>query len=79
MGALQLKIAVPIMEAIKSSREWHVPLLPTPQNGLSKKCVADCFQVKSVSTERCKKKLGVLQQKDVDEVKLCLIKVLDLF
>lgn len=78
MVALQLKVVVPVTDAVRSVRDWHVMLSPTKSNGLSKESVADCFQVKSISKERFVKRLGALSAKEMDEVKLGLIKVLDL-
>ena len=78
MGALQLKVIVPITDAVRSIRDWHVPLTPTMDNGISKESVADCFQVKSISKERFIRRLGALSAKEMEEVKLGLIKVLDL-
>ena len=78
MGALQLKVVVPITEAVRSIRDWHVPIHPSKGNGLSKQSIADCFQVKSISKERFVKRLGALSSAEIDEVKLGLIKVLDL-
>ena len=78
MGALQLKVVVPVTDAVRSIREWHVLLSPTKDNGISKESVADCFQVKSISKERFVKRLGALSTKEIEEVKLGLIKVLDL-
>jgi len=78
MGALQLKVVVPVTDGIRLVREWHVSLKPTKANGLLKDSVADCFQVKSVSQERFVKKLGTLTIEEMDDVKLCLMKVLDL-
>jgi len=45
---------------------------------LWKESAADCFQVKSISKERFEKRLGVLSQNELDQVKLGLMKVLDL-
>jgi len=78
IGALQLKVVVPITDAMRSIREWHVPLNPSKDNGITKVSVADCFQIKSISKERFVKRLGVLSPKEMDEVKVGLIKVLDL-
>lgn len=78
MGALQLKIVVPVTDALRSVREWHVALAHSEENGISKPSVADCFQVKSISKERFIKRLGVLSSDEMDEVKLALIKVLGL-
>ncbi len=78
IGALQLKVVVPLTDPGRSAREWHVPLRPSKSNGLSKQAVADCFQVKSISNQRFVKRLGILSLKEMGEVKLGLIKVLDL-
>ena len=78
MGALQLKVVVPITDAIRSIRDWHVLLSPSKNNGILKDSVADCFQVKSISKDRFVKRLGVLSPNEMEEVKLGLIKVLDL-
>lgn len=78
MGALQLKVVVPVTDAARSIRDWHVALHPTKSSGISKEGVADCFQVKSISKERFVKRLGILAAKEIEEIKLGLIKVLDL-
>jgi mRNA interferase MazF len=78
MGALQLKIVVPITDSVRSIRDWHAPIHPSKGNGLSKESIADCFQIKSISKERFVRRLGVLSTSEMEEVKLGLIKVLDL-
>ena len=78
MGALQLRVVVPVTDALRSIREWHVALHPSGENGISKPSVADCFQVKSLSKERFVKKVGILSTAEMDEVKLALMRVLDL-
>ena len=78
VGVLQLKVVVPITDASRSVREWHIPMKPTSTNGLSKLSVADCFQVKSISKDRFVQRLGILSMQEIDDVKLGLMKVLDL-
>ncbi len=78
MGALELKVVVPITDATRWVREWHVSLYATLANGLSKESIADCFQVKSISKKRFVKQMGKLSKQEMDEVKIGLIKVLDL-
>lgn len=78
MGALQLKVVVPVTNALRTIREWHVLLKPSDQNGLTKESVADCFQIKSLSKERFIRKRGRLSQEDINDVKLGIMKVLDL-
>lgn len=78
MGALQLKVVVPITDPARSIWDWHVQLNPSKHNGILKASVADCFQIKSISKERFVRRLGALSDKEMDGVKLALIKVLDL-
>ncbi|MDZ4714877.1 MAG: type II toxin-antitoxin system PemK/MazF family toxin [Cytophagales bacterium] len=78
MGALQLKVVVPVTDAVRSIRDWHIPLIPSKENGISKESVADCFQIKSISKARFTRRLGILSPKEMDEVKLGMMKVLDL-
>ncbi len=46
---------------------------PAKNNGISKKSIADCFQVKSISKERFVKPLGVLSVKEMEEMKIGLM------
>lgn len=78
MGALKLKVVVPITDAVRSVREWHVLIEQSTLNGLDKDSVADCFQIKSLSRDRFVRARGRLANETLDEVKLCLMKVLDL-
>ena len=78
IGEILLKVVVPITYAFRNVREWHVLLEPSLTNGLSKSSVADCFQIKSISKTRFIEKIGDLNQNEMDQVKLGLIKVLDL-
>lgn len=78
VGILPLKIVIPITDTLKNKQAWHVYLGPTKKNKLIKPCVADCFQVKSISQERFIKKIGVLSELELEEVKLILITVMNL-
>ncbi len=62
LGKLPLKIVVPITgwDEKYSQADWHVHILPTTANGLSKESSADTFQVRSISEVRLIKKLGKL-------------------
>jgi len=79
MGALELKVVVPITDAIRNNREWHVLLKRSSTNGLTKDSVADCFQIKSISKNRFIEKIGQLRKDETDDIKIGLMKVLDLF
>lgn len=78
MGVLQLKGVVPITDAGRVIKEWHVILFPNSGNGLTKERAADCFQVNSISKERFVKKIGILSDYEMNQVKLGLMKILDL-
>lgn len=78
MGELKLKVVIPLTDGIRTVQEWHVPIQPDNLNGLSKSSVADCFQIKSLPENRFVSKLGILSSDDSDEVKLGIMKVLNL-
>lgn len=78
LGALDLSLVIPLTDSQKFAQPWHVPVKRSPLNKLKKDSVVDCFQIKSVSHQRFQRKIGALSQADMDEVKLCLISVLDL-
>lgn len=80
IGKLPLRIIAPITDLKSHYRdiEWMVEIKANPKTGLSKPSVIDCFQLKSVSTDRFIKKLGEINQDTVDEITDCLYKVLDL-
>jgi mRNA interferase MazF len=78
IGRLRLKVVVPITDPSGSSQLWHVALKPSLMNGLSKPSIADCFQIKSISQERFKKRLGSLSREDLEDVKVALATVLNL-
>jgi mRNA interferase MazF len=79
IGALELKVVVPVTDPARSIRDWHFSLSPTLENGLSKESIADCFQIKLISHDRFFKRLGKLSQKEMEGIKLTLMTVLDLF
>ena len=78
VGALPLKVVVPVTDPTRTTQSWHVPLVPTATNGLVKPSVADCFQIKSVSNDRFIEKLGELSEDESSSIKITLMKVLDL-
>jgi mRNA interferase MazF len=80
LGKLPLKIVVPITDwkdryAIAS---WMIKLEPNPSNGLTKHSAADCFQIRSVSEDRLIKKIGSIDDKSLDQIKIALSSVLGL-
>lgn len=79
LGTLPLKVVVPLTDGLKQQQNWMAKLNPNQTNGLTKISLADCFQVKSLSKKRFVKKIGVLNEAEMVEVKVCLAKVLELF
>ncbi len=70
IGKLPLKIVVPITDwnPPYAGYPWMIYLVPDKQNGLTKKSVADTFQVRSVDQARLVKKLGQLPELVMDEI-----------
>jgi mRNA interferase MazF len=80
LGKLPLKIIVPITDW-KEKYElapWMIYIKPNKMNGLFKESTADCFQVRSISEERFVKKLGVISDSILEEIKIGLAKVLSI-
>lgn len=70
MGILPLKIIVPITEWDNKygTISWHIPIIPTPLNGLAKKSSADTFQVRSISQIRFVNKIGEVTSRELLEI-----------
>lgn len=77
-GKLPLHIVVPITDwkPVFARYFWFVPLQPTSENGLQKPSGADAFQVKSVDKQRLIKRIGAVQETElqavIDALILCL-------
>jgi mRNA interferase MazF len=69
---------VPITSERKPARSWHVKVKSTASNSLKKDSLIDTFQLKSVSSQRFIRKIGVLSQKEMDDLKVTVAEVLDL-
>ncbi len=80
LGKLPLKIIVPITDW-KDKYElapWMVKIDPTSKNGLNKTSAADCFQVRSLSQKRFVRKIGIVSETVMAEIKTGLSKVLSI-
>jgi mRNA interferase MazF len=66
IGVLRLKVVVPITgwNEVFDQVPWMVIIEPTLENGLSKKSVADTFQVRSVSQKRLISQVGTLSDQN---------------
>lgn len=75
IGILPLKIVVPITgwQEKFSKAAWLIPIEASPNNGLSKKSVADTFQVRSLSQVRFIEKIGVLAKNEIKEIERGLL------
>lgn len=73
-GRLPLCIVVPVTDwkLLFASFFWFVHLPSSPQNGLSKDSGADCFQIKSLSTQRFLRKLGKVTEEQLENI-VCAI------
>ncbi|MDR1879308.1 MAG: type II toxin-antitoxin system PemK/MazF family toxin [Tannerellaceae bacterium] len=80
IGILPLRIMVPITDWNEryNSADWMVKITPDATNNLTKNSVADCFQVKSVSTDRFDRKIGEISSATYEKIKEALRNVLDL-
>jgi len=78
IGKLPLKIVVPVTDWKPRYEDaaWFTHLSVSLKNGLSKESGADGFQVKSVSLDRFKEKLGEVDEDDLfiilNTVALCI-------
>ncbi len=78
VGVLPLRVVIPITEWKEryNSAPWMVKLEMNKQNQLTKTSAADCFQVRSVSTDRIVDKVGELSESDMAQIAQGLATVL---
>ena len=79
LGRFGIKVVVPITEwkDYLSKYPWILKIENNSLNGLAKVSGIECFQVKSFSTERFVKKLGILDKNMVKKIHKLVIKVLN--
>lgn len=70
VGILPLRVVVPITDWKDhySVASWMVRIEPTPANGLAKTSAADCFQIRSVSTNRLVRKIGQVAAEGMEQI-----------
>ena len=78
IGILPVKIIVPLTEWKQryASAPWMVRIDCNDQNGLSKTSAADGLQVRSVSSQRLIRKLGVIPNIQVAQIVQAVMNVL---
>jgi mRNA interferase MazF len=63
VATLPVRLVVPLTEWKQkhAAAVWRLPVAPTPANGLTKESAADALQVRCVSTDRFKHRMGRLE------------------
>lgn len=80
LGKLPLKIIVPFTDWKDqySMAPWMVKIIPDKENKLTKESSADCFQIRSVSEDRCVKKIGQVDNNIMNKIRKALLIVLNI-
>ena len=75
-GVLNLRVVVPLTswQPHFAGADWLVRLDPTPANGLRNASAADTFQVRSISTLRFRRQVGVLSADELAAVVVALVR-----
>jgi mRNA interferase MazF len=70
IGILPLRVVVPLTDWKDhySQAAWMVKINPNANNGLSKDSAADTFQIRSVSTNRFIRKMGVIEYEQLNQI-----------
>jgi mRNA interferase MazF len=73
-GKLPLRVVVPItnLQPVFQTVPWMVTIASSAQTHLIKDSTADCFQVRSVSTDRFNKLIGKVSQAELDAINTAL-------
>jgi mRNA interferase MazF len=79
IGVLPLRVIVPITGWKDQFQDalWMVKLEPESNNNLKKLSVADCFQIRSVSTLRFVRKVGTVSIEKLEMIKVAVKAVID--
>jgi len=79
IGVLPLRVIVPITGWKDQFQDapWMVKLEPESNNNLKKLSVADCFQIRSVSTLRFVRKVGTVSIEKLELMKVAVKAVID--
>jgi mRNA interferase MazF len=70
LGTLAIRLVVPLTTWNPNFKNkiWHIQVLPTQENGLSKLSSADTLQVRSVSTTRFIRQLGTIEKDKLAQI-----------
>jgi mRNA interferase MazF len=77
---LKLAIVVPVTawSSYWEKNPFFVSLEPSINNGLKKKFVVDCFQIRAVSHNRFAEKVGEISNDEIDQIKRSIGLILDI-
>ena len=77
---LKLAIVVPVTgwNELWEDNPFFVPLESKPSNGLTKKSVVDCFQIRAISHNRIANKIGEISADEIGFVKKSIALILDI-
>lgn len=78
LGILPLRVIVPLTDWKEhySKAIWQVKIESNDVNNLTKTSAADCFQVRSISKERFTRKIGEVNEVEMNQIERALAKVL---
>lgn len=79
IGILPLRVIVPVTDWKDryGVAPWMVRIEPTPANGLTKTSAADCFQIRSISTNRLVRKIGEVTAEEMKRIVQCIQLVIE--
>jgi mRNA interferase MazF len=77
---LKLSIVVPVTawSSYWEKNPFFVSLEPNTKNGLKKKSVVDCFQIRAVSHNRFAEKIGEISKDEIKLIKRSITLILDI-
>ena len=79
VSTLPVRLVVPLTGWQEKHREyiWRLEVTPTELNGLTKASAADALQMRCVSVDRFKEKLGLLEAPSMAELTAAIALVID--
>jgi len=79
VGVLPVKLVAPLTDwkPRYASNIWHVQLVPTPQNGLSKPSAVDTLQIRGMDVQRFIRKIGRVSPRFMDEIAAAIAAVVE--
>lgn len=79
LGKLRLKVVIPITgwKPEFMGNQWHVRIVPSPVNGLTKESVADALHIRSVGVERFTRCRGRLAALDLEEIAAAVATIIE--